>query len=180
MRARLRAPRRLRVLMIEPAREVPHIEKCKTVGQAIDTVYMEFGFPIRMVEDYHARHDNPSLLILTVCDRRTARREAKKLLRLIEGKTVIEIGAGVGLLSLEMAKTAAHVYAIELDPSWSWVFVEHLYFNKPQNLTFIFGDARELIGKLRADVAVIYTRSGIETMRDIAKQLAGFTVMGAA
>ena len=162
------------------ARHAPKIESCKSIGEAIDAVYMEYGFPIGPVETYHARHGTPSLLILTVCDKRTARREARKLRALISGKVVVEVGAGVGLLSIAMAEHAKHVFAVEVDPSWSWCFVDHLYKKKPANLTFIFGDARTLIGRLQADVAVVYTRSGQHTMKEIASRLASFSIMGAA
>ena len=50
----------------------------------------------------------------------------------IDGKRVIEVGAGVGFLAIEMAKRAKSVIAIECDPAWSWIFTQPLQLHKPQ------------------------------------------------
>lgn len=117
---------------------------------------------------YDERHNVSALGILTVTDRDTAKRIAQALAPSVRGKTVIEIGAGIGLLALELASYARRVFAIEADPAWSWVFVEHLYERKPPNLSWVFGAAEEFAGLLRGDVAIFCTRSGRESMRKAA------------
>lgn len=131
----------------------------KALNKAIECVY-EMGEGSPQVHEYHRRHGTPSLLILTVFNQREAAKLCKSVFYEIYGKTVIEIGAGVGFLALEMAKHAKRVYAIESDPAWSWTFTQHLYREKPQNLTWIFGRAEEVCEWLRGDVAIIVTRSG--------------------
>lgn len=130
------------------------------------------------VEQYFADHEINSMLILTVSSWYAAQAEVQKLIPDITGKTVVEIGAGVGMLALQMARYAKYVWAIEADPSWSWVFTEHLYRLKPPNLTWIFGRAQDLIGSLYADVAVIYTRSDLKGMGAIGAAMASRVVRG--
>ena len=83
-----------------------------------------------------------------------------------------EVGAGVGVLAVEMAATAKHVYAIEIDPAWTYAFMRHLYAAKPVNLTWIFGRAEDVAEWLRADVAIVVTRSGQTRMREVALRMA--------
>ena len=125
--------------------------------------YHEDGEYRGVVEKYH--EDTESTLILTMYDEEKVRREVEKFRHHICGKTVVEIGAGIGLLALEMAKYAKYVVAIEKDPAWSFVFVKQLYKAGRKNLLFVFGDVDEflkLFPEFRADVVVIYTRSGYE------------------
>lgn len=126
---------------------------------------------------YHHRHGTPSLLILTQHSPEVAMESAAMLAPYIEGKRVIEIGAGVGFLAIEMAKLAKSVIAIETDPAWSWLFVHSLYTHKPRNLTWIFGDALGLADSIRGEVCVIFTHSGIEEMRAIGKRFAPLVLM---
>lgn len=129
-------------------------------------------------EGFFGRHGVESLGILTVTDAMTGRKEAETLFYHILNKVVVEVGAGVGWLAIEMAKYAKQVYAIEVDPAWSWVFVRHLYKKKPKNLTWIFGAASEVADFIKADVAVIYTRSGQEAMASVARRMAPKVVFG--
>ena len=76
-----------------------------------------------------------------------------------------------------MARRARSVIAIEVDPAWSWVFTRSLYAHKPPNLTWVFGDARQIAKWVRADVAVVFTRSGVKEMQKIAEQMAPRVVM---
>lgn len=124
------------------------------------------------------RNGIDSLGVLTINEYFTALKEIEVLWPSIKGKTVVEIGAGVGMLALQMAKFAKRVYAIEADPAWSWVFTEHLYRLKPPNLTFIFGRAQEMVGLLHADVAVFYTRSDVAGMKAISAQFAPVVIHG--
>lgn len=137
----------------------------------VTRVYMDLdgAAPIR---EYHDRHGTESLQILTVLDGHEAARIVKRLRARIYGKLVVEVGAGVGILACEMAAHARHVYAIEADPAWSWVFTKHLYERKPVNLTWIFGRAEDVADWLKADVAVIVTRSGHAAMQAAARRLA--------
>lgn len=126
---------------------------------------------------YHAAHGTPSLLILTQHSPVVAKASAELLAPWIDGKRVIEIGAGVGFLAIEMAKRAKSVVAIECDPAWSWVFTRSLYLHKPKNLTWIFGSADNMVGSIRGDVAVIFTNSGIKEMGELGKRFCPQVVM---
>lgn len=143
----------------------------KALGQAIEHVYgiLEGG---EDVNAYHFRHQIEALLILTILDKRTAKREAARLRERIHGRTVVEIGAGVGLAACEMARYAKRVYAIEADPAWTWVFTRELYRSKPPNLTWIFGTAESVQDFIKADIAVMFTRSGTEQMARAALRMA--------
>jgi len=147
------------------------------ISKAIEEIYM-IQERSEDVEAYHRRHGIQSLGILTVCDKRSAMKEAESLLYDIYGKTVVEIGAGVGLLAIYMARVAKHVYAIEVDPAWTWAFTRDLYRKKPVNLTWIFGTAESVSPWLRGDVAVIYTRSGLTAMAAVAKIMCPKIVWG--
>ena len=126
---------------------------------------------------YHARHGTPSLLILTQHSPQIAVETARLLSSELLGKRVIEIGAGVGFLAIEMAHYAKEVFAIEVDPAWSWIFTRSLYAHKPPNLTWIFGTAESVADILRGDVVVILTRSGAEELRSIAARMAPRVIM---
>lgn len=115
------------------------------------------------VEAYHARHGTESAAILTNYDDEHAGLVADYLRERVEGKIVVEIGAGIGLLACHVAADARRVYAIEVDPAWASVFVWQLYQHKPANLTFIFGKAEEA-PPIAADVAFFCTHSGRQSM----------------
>ncbi len=149
----------------------------ESAEEAIEGVY-EANEGSEIMEQYHARHDTLSMLILTIGSAYAATREVDQFWRNIKGKTVIEIGAGAGFLALEMAKFAKQVYAIEVDPSWSAVFTEHLYEIKPPNLTWIFGKAQTVAPFLRGDVAVVFTRSDRKGMEAIARQMCPTLIAG--
>jgi tRNA G37 N-methylase Trm5 len=146
------------------------------IGEMINLTYDALeGF--EDLAEYHQRHGTPSILILTQFNPEIAARTANLIKDDILGKTVIEIGAGVGYLSIEIARYAKSVVAFEIDPSWSWIFTKALYRHKPTNLTWIFGDARNFIGKIHADVSIVLTHSGIREMKKIANQMADKTIM---
>lgn len=126
---------------------------------------------------YHYKHGTPSLQILTQFDPKTATETVQRFADDIRDKRVIEVGAGIGFLAIEMAKIARSVYAIEVDPAWSWIFTHSLYRHKPPNLTWIFGTAESVASWLSGDVAVIVTNSGIEDMRAIAYRMAPKVIM---
>ena len=124
------------------------------------------------VEEYHAKHRTASLGVLTICSHFDARKIVKPLRGRILNKVVVEIGSGVGYLALALSKYSPQVFAIESDPAWSWIFTHHLYEQKPAHLTWIFGTAESVASWLRADVAVIVTRSGHEEMQIVARRMA--------
>jgi hypothetical protein len=67
-----------------------------------------------------AQRDNiRSAPILSVVEKDTAESICQLLSDRIAGKTVIEIGEGIGLLSLAMAPVAKRVYCIEGNPTWA-------------------------------------------------------------
>jgi hypothetical protein len=153
-------------------------ERAYAVAEAATERIYETNEGEPCVEEFHQRHDTDSMLILTVHSHYAARKECERLQDQIAGKVVIEIGAGVGFLAMQMAKVAKRVYAIEVDPAWSWIFTRFLYGIKPPNLTWVFGKAEEMIGVLRGDVAVVYTRSDRLNMRTMASQIAPVVIEG--
>jgi len=145
--------------------------------EAIETIY-ERNQGNEAMEDFFERHGIASMAILTITSQRAAEIELAHFKERIAGKIVIEIGAGVGFLAMETARYAKQVFAIEVDPSWSWVFCEFLYALKPENLTWIFGTAESVSDILRGDVAVVYSRSGLEQMRKLARKMCPRTIQG--
>lgn len=126
-----------------------------------DTIESYYGAGLDQEPDfceYHERHGTRSACILTVTNDEKAAQIAEYLRERIEGKIVVEVGAGIGLLACHLAHVAKRVYAIELDPAWSSVFVAFLYRHKPANLTFVFGRAEDA-PHVAADVAVFCTHS---------------------
>jgi predicted O-methyltransferase YrrM len=130
------------------------------------------------VEEYHDAHGVRSMTVLTITNESEAVRRVRAFRDRIAGKIVVEIGSGVGLAALEMARYAERVYAIEADPAWSWVFVRHLYRAKPANLTWVFGGAESVAGLIKADVAVVFTHSDRDGMRAMAERFAPEVIMG--
>jgi hypothetical protein len=118
-----------------------------------------------VLEDYMDRHGVQSAGILTVYDDETAGLLADHLRPRIEGKTVVEIGGGIGLLACHLGAYAKRVYCIEANPDWSFAFVEILLAIKPKNVSYLFGAADEFSGMFGADVAIICTHSGLEAMK---------------
>lgn len=123
------------------------------------------------VEAYHERHGTASACILTNYDDEHAALVADHLRERVAGKVVVEIGAGIGLLACHVAMDARRLYAIEVDPVWSSVFVWMLYAKKPPNLSFIFGKAEEA-PPIAADVAFFCTHSGRESLYRAASRFA--------
>ncbi|MET4493492.1 hypothetical protein [Bradyrhizobium sp. LA7.1] len=121
---------------------------------------------------YRERHNINSAAVLTVTDDETARLLTERLAPRIAGKTVVEIGGGIGLLALHMATVARRVYCIEANPMWSWTFAQVLLKMKPRNASFLFGTADEFVGCLKADIAVFCTHSDVQGMRLVGQQFA--------
>jgi hypothetical protein len=122
--------------------------------------------------EYSQRHNISSQAVLTVTNDETAGSITDYLSERIEGKTVVEIGGGIGLLGCHMAAIARQVFCIEANPMWSCVFASMLYAKKPKNLSYLFGSADEFIGIIKADVVVFCTHSGVESMRLVGRQFA--------
>jgi hypothetical protein len=125
-----------------------------------------------VAEGYMGRHGIQSLGILTVTDDESADAIVRYLAPRIEGKTVVEIGAGIGLLAMHLGFVAKRVFAIEVDPMWSSVFVMELFAKKPKNVSFLMGAADEFAGIVKADVALFCTHSGVAEMARAARLFA--------
>lgn len=156
---------------IEQAIGVLLKEQPEVMSACIDAIYHDLdGY--EAAEEFHRRHMTPSLGTITVHDKDTILKIVDQIRDRIRGKTVVEIGAGVGFLAIGMAMIAKQVYAIESDPAWSWAFTKVLYEVKPPNLTFIFGKSETMVGILKADIAIVVTRSGHKYMKALGRQLA--------
>jgi hypothetical protein len=125
---------------------------------------------------YSERHGIASAAVLTVLDDETAGLIAEHLAQRIEGKTVIEIGGGIGLLSLHLGMYAKRVYCIEANPMWSWTFAGVLLKSKPKNVSFLFGAADEFLGTVKGDVAVYCTHSDVRGMGLVAARFAPMVI----
>lgn len=119
-----------------------------------------------MMRDYAARHGIEAEGILTVTDDELAHGLALHLSERVKGKTVVEIGGGIGLLSLYLADHAKRVFCIEAHPMWSLTFGMIFAAKKPKNLSFLFGAADEFAGLIKADVALFCTHSGVKSMME--------------
>ena len=121
---------------------------------------------------YSERHGINSAAVLTVLDDETASLIAEHLGPRIEGKTVIEVGGGIGLLAMHMGQIAKRVYCIEANPMWSWTFATVLLNQKPRNVSYLFGAADEFLGTVKGDVAIYCTHSDVKGMGLVAAQFA--------
>ena len=92
------------------------------------------------------------------------------------GKTVVEIGGGIGLLALHLGLHAKRVYCIEANPMWSWIFATVLLQSKPKNVSFLFGAADEFLGTVKGDVAIYCTHSDVKGMGLVAAQFAPLVI----
>lgn len=128
------------------------------------------------LQEYSHRHGIESLGVLTVMDDEVASLLAEHLAPRIEGKTVVEIGGGIGLLALHMGFIAKRVYCIEANPVWSSCFLAALMTTKPKNVSYLFGAADEFAGQIRADVALFCTHSGVASMKTAASLFAPIVI----
>jgi predicted RNA methylase len=127
-------------------------------------------------ERFAERHNIRALPRLTVTDFETAAAIADRLAPRIEGKTVVEIGGGVGMLSVAMGVIARRVYCIEANPLWSMMFAQFLLEKKPKNVSFLCGSADEFLGCIKGDVAVICTNSDVRGMKLTGAQFANSVI----
>ena len=118
----------------------------------------------QLMQQYDERHGIRSQSILTVDRDAVAQLIIEYLEPHITGKTVIEIGGGIGLLAMHMGFYAKRVYCIEANPVWASAFTALLIKVKPKNVSYLFGAADEFAGQISGDVAVFCTHSGIDSM----------------
>ena len=118
-----------------------------------------------VLDRYSARHGVDARSVLTITDDETADLVAEHLTPRIEGKTVVEIGGGIGILALHIGFRAKRVFCIEANPLWAASFTACLMAVKPKNVSYLFGAADEFAGLIKADVAIFCTHSGVESMR---------------
>jgi hypothetical protein len=124
------------------------------------------------LQGYIARHGIQSAGVLTVYTDEVAGLIAERLAPRIEGRTVVEIGGGIGLLACYLGRYAKRVYCIEANPDWAGIFANILLKIKPKNVSYLFGAADEFSGMFGADIAVICTHSGLESMKRAALMFA--------
>jgi hypothetical protein len=151
------------------------VEKNQELARMLDEAYNTFDGSEVMME-YATRHGIESAAVLTITDDKTASQIAYYLAPRIEGKTVIEIGGGIGLLSLHMGLYAKRVYCIEANPIWMSCFAVALLSTKPKNVSYLFGAADEFKGQITGDVAVIGTHSGLNSMETAGKEFASVVI----
>jgi len=159
-------------------RSVGHEGPCAAVEQLRETV-REAGIMSNTQEqkEYDARHDIQAKHYLTMLHPSDTNWVIERVRERIKGKVVVEIGAGVGVLALELAKHAKHVYAIEADPAWTWAFMRDLYKTKPTNLTWIMDDASNMVDIIKGDVAIVSTGSDEDRLRELAGYFAPEVIM---
>ena len=126
----------------------------------------------KMAQAYNARHGIASAPVLTITDNEMAQLVAESLAGRISGRTVVEIGGGLGLLALHMGRFAKRVYCIEANPMWATSFTVCLLAVKPKHVSYLFGAADEFVGQITADVAVFCTHSGVDGMAAAARLFA--------
>ncbi len=124
---------------------------------------------------YAQRHGVRSAPNLAVMTDEVAGLIAAHLHERIEGRTVIDVGGGLGLLALHMASSARRVFVVEANPVWSLAWLE-FFQDKPANVTYVWGAADELLETIRADVALVCTHSDVQGMMAIAQQLAPLAI----
>lgn len=141
------------------------------VQQMLGQVYneMEGSEDLRR---FRERHGINSAGVLTVLDDNHAILIAERLRPRIEGKTVVEIGGGIGLLAMHLGHVAKRVYCIEACPLWSWIFAGIFLHKKPRNVSYLFGAADEFLGAIKGDVALYCTHSDVQGMGLVAAQFA--------
>jgi hypothetical protein len=145
------------------------------LDSTLEALYDGFdGSPL--IEEYMQRHAITSAGILTVTTDEVAAMVSEYLHPRIEGKTVIEIGGGLGLLALHMGAVAKRVYCIEANPIWASSFVALLVAHKPKNVSYLFGSADEFSGQITGDVAIFCTHSGVAGMRQAASLFAPMVI----
>lgn len=122
--------------------------------------------------EYSRRHGIQSQAVLTVYDDEIAGLIAAHLAPRIEGRVVVEIGGGIGLLAFHLGLYAKRVYCIEANPMWSWTFAQCLLAKKPKNVSYLFGAADEFIGRIRGNVALFCTHSDVSGMKRLGEMFA--------
>jgi protein-L-isoaspartate O-methyltransferase len=124
---------------------------------------------------YEARIGVRTSHIATIVRPENTRWMMDRMRERIADKVVVEIGAGLGVLAVEMAKTARRVFAIDSDPEFSASFAASLYQSRPPTLTYIFDSAENVIASglhhaMRADLAVVVTGSNEGGLRALAEK----------
>jgi hypothetical protein len=124
------------------------------------------------MDRYKAGHGIQAAPVLTITDDATAHAVTEALYHRIAGKTVVEIGGGIGPLALHLGTVARRVWCIEANPVWASSFIAVLMQAKPANVSYLFGAADEFAGTIRADIALFCSHSGIASMTATAARFA--------
>ena len=152
-----------------PFNEQKAVDGVTPLAPAIKTI-------MTLQPEYEARHGVEAASVLTVWDDGAAAHVADYLADQIRGKVVVEIGCGIGRLALHLGRYAEQVFCIDSNPAWAWIFVELLFKSKPPNVSFLFGSAKEFIGRIRGDVALFCTHSDVSGLRQIGSQFAPIVI----
>ena len=147
----------------------------KEISEFAGEIYEAFEGS-EMMRAYSERHNINSAAVLTVLDDNHAILICEYLAERLEGKTVIEIGGGIGLLAMHMGLVAKRVYCFEANPMWAWTFAEVLLSQKPKNVSYLFGAADEFVGQIKGDVAIYCTHSDVTGMGLVATQFAPIVI----
>jgi len=105
--------------------------------QRTETVHRENGF--RFLVDLEKAYFNPRLGY--------ERARVAALVR--EGETVVDMFAGVGTFAIQVARRAARVIAIDINPDAIYYLRRNLELNKVTNVEVLEGDVRELSKRLK-------------------------------
>ncbi len=125
-----------------------------------------------LAEQYSERHGIKSQAVLTMYDEETCALMAQHLAPRIEGRVVVEVGGGIGLLAMHLGMYAKRVYCIEANPMWAWTFAYVLLKHKPKNVSYLFGAADEFYGRIKGHVALFCTHSDVQGLKRIGERFA--------
>lgn len=95
----------------------------------------------------------------------------------VEGKTVVEVGAGTGFFATFLARRGARlVVAVERNPLWALAYLRYIYprvLAQKLPVVYVVGDAEALARLGRVfDLGVVVTVSGADYLCGIALQMA--------
>lgn len=113
-------------------------------------------------------------LYMNIEDLRFATNElvAKYRAKRLKCNTIVEVGSGIGLQSIQFAKTCKKVYAIEIDERKVNYAKENARLLKIRNIEFIHGDALKVVGKIRkADIVFCETERAAEAQERSIEEL---------
>ena len=94
---------RLTADQIEHGIELLLKDKPELLGTCLNAIYQDMDGS-KAAEEFHKKHMTPSCGVITVYDTYKCQQIVTKIATRIRNKTVVEIGAGIGLLSIAKDK----------------------------------------------------------------------------